>query len=478
MRLLPGYAPQISNESISSYHFITHAINDPDILPTLYSIKEMESPLSSLLNLKGLKTRNLTEATFTNKIRVVGSNHIMYAIPASDLRKVHIVENVDGVTFDSNIYPTQPGKNQSAFYIYTDSNWIGPKEVIQLNDNRTQLYVYDPNLPVEVAEGVWRYEVKLKTNSYDNYVNTDLLASQSECMPISTAYEHDFSETANEKYTFPTWGHSYLTLQRVKYSYSGTAEAMKENKKWYIHKGNKGFLTEAEEQMMMRAAKYAEHDNIFGQGTVTEDGKVLLHDKLGREVIAGSGILNQGDGAYDFPYVKWNKKFLQELMKDIDLRIGEDGLTEVALIGGKEVTSGFSSVMREYGITMNQNIVGDGADKGINDTYSYYEFDGVRVIPKRYAYYDSVDVPTKRLSDGTSLASHEGFLVPLGVTNGGDRQIELVQLRKPTMGSINGINKGGEGMATSVDGTSVHFLFQTGVICRTKITRIFRDYNS
>ena len=111
-------------------------------------------------------------------------------------------------------------------------------------------------------------------------------------------------------------------------------------------------------------------------------------------------------------------------------------------------------------------------------TYSYYEFDGVRVIPKRYAYYDSVDVPTKRLSDGTSLASHEGFLVPLGVTNGGDRQIELVQLRKPTMGSINGINKGGEGMATSIDGTSVHFLFQTGVICRTKVTRIFRDYNS
>jgi len=44
MRLLPGYAPQISNESIGSYHLITHAINDPDILPTLYSIKEMETP--------------------------------------------------------------------------------------------------------------------------------------------------------------------------------------------------------------------------------------------------------------------------------------------------------------------------------------------------------------------------------------------------------------------------------------------------
>lgn len=478
MRYTPGYQPTMANESISSYHLMRHAINNPDVLPSIFSLyQDEETPLSSILNQKGLKTKGLYEGMNNGKYKTVGSNHVQYAIAASDVRKMRFKSNAAGVTFESVIYPTQPGYRNSAFVVYSDSNWAGSKEIVELNDNRTQLYVYDLEPPREVESGVWRYEMKLVTGSREEYCNPDLLTEGSEFMPVQTAYEQDFSETGIEKYTFASWGHAYLTLQRVKYSYSGTAEAMKEDKKWTIHNGTRGFLSYAEDTMMRRAAKYNEYAAIFGTQTVSEDGKVMLTDKAGREILAGSGIMNQGDGAYEYAYNKFTKKFLKSLMKDIDLRVGKDGVTECVLVGGQEVTAGFSEVMREYGITQNQNIVGEGAEKGINDTYSYYEFDGIRVIPKRWRFLDGPERPTKILTDGTSRSSWDGFIVPLGQTSGGDNQVELVQLRKPKTGTVSGINQGGE-MATSVDGSSVHMLFQCGVISRAKITRIFRPYNS
>lgn len=479
MRYLPGYAPTMSNESISSFHLIKHMVNNPDILPTAFSLfQDEETPISSILNMKKMKTKGLAEGMRTGKYRVVSSNHVQYAIESSDIRKIRFKKNSSGVTYESLAYPTKPGFNQTPFYIYLDSNWAGPKEILELDDNDTQLYIYDDNLPVEIESGVWRYEVKLVTNDKTEYVTSTKMADNSECMCVQTAYEHDFSETGVEKYTFHGWGHTYLTLQRVKYSYSGTAEAMKADKMWTIHNGQKSFLTHAENEMMKRAAKYHEYNVVFGKGTVTADGETLLHDKKGREIMAGSGIVYQGDGAYEYPYNRWSKKFLKSIMKDIDLRVGREGKMECMLVGGQEVTSGFSEVMREYGITLNQNIVGEGSEKGINDSYSFYEFDGIKVIVNRWRFLDGVSRPTKYLSDGTRKASFDGYFVPLGKTSGGDDQIELVQLRAPKMGSVNGINKGGDQMATSVDGSSVHFLFQTGVISRAKITRIYRPYNS
>lgn len=479
MRYTPGYNPTMSQESITSYSLIRHAINDPDVLPTVFSLyHDEETPLSDILNMKDMKTKGLFEGMYSDKYRTVGSNHVQYAIASTDVRKCRFKAKADGTTYESKAYPSTPGKNNTPFYIYLDSNWAGSKEMLELNDNQTLLYIYDVEEPKEVESGVWQYEVVLHSTVDNDYVDPALLTDNSECMPQMTAYEHDFSETGLEKYTFPTWGHAYLGLQRVKYSYSGTAAAMKENKKWAIHKGARGFLTYAEDEMMKRAAKYHEYSIIFGKQSVTEDGKVVLHDKRGREIITGSGIMNQGDGAYEYPYNMWSKKFLKSIMKDVDLRVGTDGKLECVLVGGQEVTAGFGEVMREYGITINQNIVGDGAEKGIVDSYAFYEFDGVRVIPKRWRYLDGNQRATKVLQDGTKKSSWDGFFVPIGKTAGGDNQIELIQLRKPKMGTVAGIDKGGEGMATSVDGSSTHLLFQSGVISRAKITRIFRPYNS
>jgi hypothetical protein len=134
--------------------------------------------------------------------------------------------------------------------------------------------------------------------------------------------------------------------------------------------------------------------------------------------------------------------------------------------------------MAESGfVTQNNNIEGSGSEKGINMDYAYYQYGDVRIIPKRLRWFDSVARPSKYLSDGTSKGSWDGFVVPLGMTENGDKGIELVQLRPPKSGTVSGIDKGGE-MASSVDGSSKHVLVQSGIISRHKIYRIFRPSSS
>lgn len=479
MRYLPGKPSEISNESITSYSLMQHAVNNPDILPTVYTLWEGEStPLSSILNIKGLKSKGLFDGMSTKNFRVVGSNHVQYPIKNSDRRKMRLVARPDGKTWECEVYPTEPGKNQSVVKIYTDINWAGPKDVLELNDNNTQIYIVDHNLPEEYpgAPGVWEYLVKIVTKEKTEFIDPELLIENSEMAVVMTMHEHDFSESGNEKYTFDGWGHAYMTLQRLKMSWSGTAAAMKEGKYWTMHNGQVTFLTYAENEMMKRAAKYHEYALIFGKGTVTENGETLMKDLRGREIMAGQGLLHQNDGAYEYPYNgKWTKKFMESIMMDVDARVGNDGLTEVVMLGGQRNIWGFYELMGSLGITQNQNIVGDGASKGINNTYAYYEIGGIRIIPKHFRWFDSEDRPHKNLPDGTRKGQYDAIFVPIGQTEGGDKGVELIQLRPPKTGTVSGIDKGGE-MATSVDGSHKHFLFQTGIVSRNKVMRMFRPY--
>jgi hypothetical protein len=487
MRLLPGQPSEVSGESISSYSLINAAITNPDVLPRVWQVfKEEESPLSGILAAEGMTSKNLFDNMQNSRYKVVKSNHVMYPIKNSDIRKPRIV-HIDGAGFDCPAFPTTPGKKQSVIRVFLNNNWARPNEVLELNDNTTQLFIYDDDEPSEYTDSAgntaYVYNTKLRTNDIDAYVDTELFEEGAEVGVASVLYEQDFSETGAEKYTYDGWGHAYMTLQRVKMSYSGTAAAMAVDKDWYAFQNAKGvpvngYLDHAEKAMWRRAAMYHEYEAIFGKGSVSVDGDVILKNKKGREIMSGDGLLYQGEGAYEYPYNKWTIKFLESLLRDTYIRSGKDGFQKVAMIGGWENSVGFDRMMAENGfVTQNHNLEGAGAEKGVNNSYSFYEIGGVRIIKKQYRWFDSQNRPNKYLSDGTSKGSYDGFLVPLGMTDEGENAVELIQLRPPKSGSVSGIDVGGE-MASSVDGTSKHVLVQSGIISRVKIQRIFRPYKS
>ena len=446
MRLLPGQPLDVAGESISSYSLIRAAINNPDVLPRVWQVfKDEEAPLSAILAAKGLTSQGLVDGMNTSAYRVVKSNHVMYPIKNTDVRKPRIVATnlatiggTAGQSFFCPVSQTQPGINQSVIYIPLSSNWVRPNEVIELNDNETKLFVYDHEEPIEVGS-TYVYACKLITNLNTDWVDPSYLADGNEVGVGMTMYEHDFSETGPEKYSYDGWGHAYMTLQRIKMSYSGTAAAMGNSADWYAFRNAKGqsvagYIDYAEKEMWKRIASYHEYQMIFGRSTVTVDGKTILKDKRGRDIMAGDGLLYQGEGAYDKPMNKWTKKFLHGLLRDVDIRAGHDGHKEVLLCGGWELIQGFSDFMAESGfVTMNNNIVGSTttAEKGIDMDYSWYQYGDVRIVPKRIRWFDSIARPNKYLSDGSVKGSWDGFVVPMGNTESGDKGLELIQLRPP-----------------------------------------------
>ncbi len=482
MRLLPGGLKTVANESITSRMLLDYGVKNPDFIPTIFRIPQLDSPLISLLDIKGLKTNGLNYGSnfLNSNYRTVGSNHIQYKIESTDIRKEHFKAGPDGYTFLDEQTPTTPGIGKHPFWGWLDSNYIGYKDIIQLADGRTQLYVISDG-GEEESNGSFKYKFLVQDNLDTSYVDPDIMSDGYEVMLAMTQHEQDFSFTGNERYTFGGFGDTYLSLQRIKYSYSGTAKAMDKNGKSSVyavtHGGQTTFLEYAEFEMLKMAARFTEFQILEGKTTVNFDSKkVMIHDDQGREIMGGSGVMYSNYGPVEMPMNNgWNQRFLESFFADIDSSItrGSDGNREIALLMAPRASLSFQQMMTKNRLTLNQNIVGDGKDKGVIDTYKYYEMDGIRVIAQRYDKFSNR--PGIPLVDGSKTNEWDCVGIPIGLTAGGRNAVELVQLRPTVKGTVAGIDAGGN-IANSIDGSSTHMLWQLGVISQVQPILLYRPY--
>jgi hypothetical protein len=488
MRYVPGYVPKNANESITSHMLLNHVVSNPDILPGVTRLWRNDiTPFSSMLADRKMFSQDLgfdraSGQGFSNKqYRVMSQNHVQYAIESSDRVVVRIVEGPsgDGKGYRCDAYPNEPGKNQSIVSLFVDTDWLSPKDVFEFSDNETLGYIFDERLPEITSNGAFTLNTKIVTNDRSAFIPLELLEPGMEIGFAMTAFEHDFSKTAYEKYTFDGWGHAYMTLQRMKYSYSGTAAAMAEGKRWIEHNGTMSFLTYAQDKMMKRFAQANEFANIFGKGTVTEKGEILLKDSNSREIMVGDGVLNQGDGAFQYPFYDFNRGFLEGIMSDLRIKTGKNGHMEVAAVFGQHTYNSFQRMMDDMGQKMRTEQVWETTSEGTGykGTYSFYEFGGVRLIPKLLPWYSHPDRPKYVLEDGTIKSGWEGLFVALGDTTDGYNGVELITLKdRLKIGAVHGIDKGGDAMQNEIDGSHHHILFQSGIVNRNQegIARIYR----
>jgi hypothetical protein len=221
-------------------------------------------------------------------------------------------------------------------------------------------------------------------------------------------------------------------------------------------------------KMLRQWAINRENQLLIGRGTVDADDTVLLRDLKGRDIVAGSGLLNQGDGSLKFPYSgKLNKKFLEQIMQTMQLFTNLEGKLEIACIGGQNFLWDFMRLMKdELGIMAGYHMVeGSGSTKGVNANYTFYDMGNVRFIPVMHKYFMDQSRPQNKLNDGTFAESHRGIFTSLGNADLGTPNIQLLQLgdRGFKRGTIGGIDKGGDQMKTSVDGTHTHVLTESGI---------------
>ena len=462
MRIVePGTIRGFANETVMSNHLLQAAIAEPEIMPQVATLwKSEHTAFSSLLANKGLTSSGLYAGLTSENYRVVGNRKVMWPVKGISKRKGTIVGYSCTTT-------ATPGINTEIVAIDIDTDWFSPYDVLELADNRVNVTIVDDQLAKQNDDGSFRYYCRLNAKSKASFIDPNLLAAGMEVGFVMTNF-YEMSETGYEKYTFDNWAYSYMTLQRMKWSISGTAAAMTTRKIWVEHNGEYLWTTMAEQQMLERWAQAREYQLLFGQGTVGENDTVYLKDMKGRDIMTGDGLLNMGDGSLKFPYNKLTESVLQNTMSNLQIMSSADGKLEVAVIAGQNFMQNFTKLMGSIGLkTQSDAIVeGSGSGKGINHTYSFYEWNNIRIYPVWHKFFDDPSRPKLVTRDGSWAESGRAIFVSLGKADVGTNNVELLTLgnRSFLMGTVSGIDKGGD-MKTSVDGSHTHVLSETGIKC-------------
>jgi hypothetical protein len=304
-------------------------------------------------------------------------------------------------------------------------------------------------------------------NITGSFVAQALLNAGSEVGFSYTAFP-ELSETGYEKNTFPEWHTNYMTIQRMQYSISGSAN---ETVLWVEHNGQKLWVKQQDYEMMRRWAYARENQLLYGRATIDANENLFVRDLNGRDIIHGDGLIAQGDGSLKYQYNTLNIRVLENVMQNLQLLSTSDSELEVFVMGGQAFIWNFMRLMRDvFKFNPMPLFVTESERKmGVKVAFTSYEMGGVKLVVAWQPGFDAAWRPQDRDINGVPKESHRGIFVNLGNTIGGDPMVELVTLGKRSMvrKTIDGMaSPGGTGKefaSNSMDGFQVQILSETGI---------------
>lgn len=467
MRIL-GTGTFDANRTTTTNSLGAAILTKPEISANLANLWEGNyTAFSSLLARKGMVRKNVFAGLDSKDFKVIGNRKFMWGVKGYPFTKCTITGDFEVAP---GIDAATPGINKSIVTIFLNANYFSPNDVVELKDGQTQLWLVD-EYPVEVSSNKWAYKAKLKTNKEGDYILPSLLEVDSEVGFSHTAFP-EMSETGYEKNQFPDWRTEYMTIQRMQYSISGSAKNTKVY--WVEHNGQTLWFKEQEMEMMRRWAIARENQILFGKPTIDANDNVYLKDLKGRDVISGSGVVEQGDSSLRYTYNKLGIRTIETILQNMQLLSNNQGMTEVIVQAGQQFVWDFDRLMRDV-FKMNPMplFMEKGAqERGVRSNFNAYEIGGVRMI---VSWNQSIDAPF-RASDtdawGINKRSKEAYFIATGTVSD-NPNIELVTLgnggddrsmiKKEIPGMVSLDNTKGGVTSNSVDGTQVQILSETGV---------------
>ena len=421
------------------------------------------SAFSSYLSRRGMAKKGLIKDFSSDDFKVIGNRKFMWALKGYPFRKGALVSAVASA-------PTATANN-ATFTIETNTNYFSPNDVLELKDRRTHIQILNV-YPVETTSGTWTYQVKNVSNVAGSFIPQDLLNAGDEVGFSHTAF-HEMSETGYEKNTFPEWHTNYMTIQRMQYSISGSAQ---NTVLWVEHNGQKLWFKQQELEMMRRWAYARENQLLYGKATIDSNEATYVRDLNGREIIQGDGLIAQGDGSLKYQYNTLNVRVLENVMQNLQLMSNTgSGTNEVFVMGGQAFIWDFQRLMRDvFKYNPMPLFTSDSDGKaGVKSVFNAYEMGGVRLVTAWNAAFDAAWRPQATDIYGTSKESKRAIFVNLGNTIGGDPMCELIALgnggedRRFVKKIIDGMSSpDGNKRATasnSMDGYQVQVLSETGI---------------
>jgi len=434
----------------------------PEISPNVANLFEDNfSAFSSYLARKGMTKKGLYPGLSEPDFKVIGNRKFMWALAGYPFRKGTIID-----TTTSDNTSTTFGINGSTFKIHLDTNFFSPYDVLELSDRRTHIQIMN-EYPQEITPNVWEYTCKMHTNVTGAYVPLALLAVGQEVGFSHTAF-NEMSETGYEKNVFPEWHTNFMTIQRMQYSISGSAN---ESVIWVEHNGIKLWVKKQDMEMMRRWAYARENQLLFGKATIDANDNVYLKDLKGRDVVTGDGIIQQGNGSLKYQYNRLNIKTVENVMRNMQLLTNGEGTTELFVMGGQAFIWDFSKILTDVFKYNPLPLFQSEADAkmGVKANFTSYEAPGVRIVCAWNKGFDAAWRPQQTDIYGVSKESRRAIFASLGNTIGGDPMVELVALGKRSFikktidGMASPAGNGKEFASNSMDGFQVQVLSETGI---------------
>ena len=485
--ITPHQPPHFAGETTTANHLRKFAVNSPVILESLGSVfRTKNTPLTDyLFNKKyfGVEHKDPTgygSLMSTRGIhRTVGSREIQWPLESPTERLVTFKRDAE-----CDAYPVEkdgtPGKAGSEITLYMNIAWTLPREVVELDDNSTKLYFHTNDKPKEISPGVFRAKAKLVTDNPDSYVNPDLLKAGKRCSVMYNMYE-EISKDGQEKYTFHKTARTHTVIMRRKWTISGTASQLDSNNvQWFkTAKGSMVWESHANMNMIQLMAQDKENYLKYGQSTMSDNNQVQMRLETGEEVLSGSGLFYQGDGSYSFPYDKMTTSFLNTILLKLKHYTNISGNIEILYLCGQGAYLEFQEAMRRLNIN-SDNAYYEKNEKGERVAYNsfdIYNFAGVSIRPMLDPFFDADWRAGDITPEGRPYRSYEGYFISTGYMKPGNPVIELLALgnRANIMGTLNGINQGGE-MANTIDAKQTHMLCETAIVSKAQdgIIHIYR----
>jgi len=467
MRIVPGNVLEHSDRTASVPMLSQALAINPEIIYNVSNLYEdHETAFSSFLARKGLTMRGLYANSTSPDFQVIGNRQIKWAVKGRSERKARIISN--------NSAGATPGLNHASFILTLDNDWFVEKETLLCWDIRTVLYV---KVKEKGVGSTWNYTVQLMGNDPTAFVNPNLVAANAELSSGYTAYP-EASEDAGERVTHPEWHTEWLTIQRFKYSITGSANA---HKLLIEHKGKHLFADYQHMEMLKWMMIARERQLLFGRASVDSTGNnVGVTDKDNRPIIAGNGLIHQGDPSMKFTYSDINIRWIENLITSMQLSMtGGMGGPEIVIGGGLSFINDFHRAMRSI-FEMNPIIFaeGSGNDKGVNTTFKYYNFNSVKLVPIWIPAFDDPMGAHMQDSFGVNYRSRMGFALNTGSNLAGqapnikllalgnsqnDRRFIERELVGMSGGGVKNVQTGRLMVSSSVDAYEVHTLCETGI---------------
>lgn len=467
MKLI-GPASYNANETTTVKTLSEALLLSPEISYNIPNLFEKHGTVfSSYLARKGYSKKGLFPDFSSPNFKVIGNRKFKWALRGFPFRKGKLTR-----TPESPAGYTELGKNISEVYIYTDTKYFSPNDVLELADRRTLVWVLN-EYPEETQPNEYRYTAKLVTKDKNAYIPDHLVQVGSEIGFHSTLFPEG-SETGYEKNTFHEWYANTMCIQRMSYSITGSAKA---SKLAVSHNGVTMYTTEQELEMLKRWAIARENQLLTGRATVDMNtDAVTLKDLKGRDIISGDGIIHQGAESLKYQYNNLSLKHLERIMANIQLGSETYDDIEILCIGGQAFIWNFQRLMRDVYKFNPMPLFSEAGGRGVDSTFEMYKIGGVKLITAWNPGFDAAWKPDATDFYGTNIESHRAMFVGLGKTIGGDANIEMVALgngeedrsfiKRAVSGMVGPAMSGSgrvEVASSGVDAMQVHVISETGV---------------